>query len=206
MSPVYPTDSDNLSKMNVSQLLVSGLKLELIEPVVRGLKLNHGAEMPRITARKITLTGSQVSFVPESATVLSNDPITVELILSNEDILEVAKHQGPDQLIIKAVICEAGALVIQAEIQIVMKVAASVTIRPEIVDKTICLRLDSVSALGLSPKHFVQSILDRINPIFDGDTMPVPVQPLQLTCEDNLLKVTAEVRPPFTLSELGLGS
>jgi hypothetical protein len=123
---------------------------------------------------EVRISGKSAHFVREPFSITLDEPAQIEADLLQRDVQSFLTTTVSGGLRDFAVRMEDGKIFVDATMQILVSVSVSAVCALRIDEgKKLFIDLESVSALGGSPKSMVQKQLDAINPVLDLSTLPV---------------------------------
>lgn len=148
------------------------------------LQLSNGLVVDHLEASADDLTIRQD---PVSASLEA--PGTVKATLSEGTLTEFLNEQLPAAVRKVEVQCVGGRLQIAAIAKVIFEVKVLALCRLEIVDgKQIFARLESVDPGG-PIRSLIESQIERVNPVFNADDLPIPVSLVSTQVEAGTLTV-----------------
>jgi hypothetical protein len=145
----------------------------------------------------VRLWGNGASFQTKPFSYQMQGKAEVEAMVHEAHLEAFVRTKLPDNLQNPKLKIEAGRIVLQATVRLILPVNATVVCTLAIEEKKrVMVVLESVEVLGAGVKGMVQKHIDAINPVLDAGELPFEVELQSVRLEPERLILTGDAVPP----------
>lgn len=172
-------------------MAVKELRVESAEATFRGIQLDIGLIIDEL---RLSLPTTLVRTEPFDLIAQEVGQATVRM--SEESLTSFMVSQAPPQVTRMDAKLANDRLTIELAIRILVEIKGTAVCTFRIHEgRQLFVDLEDVNVMGAGPRTLIQQQLDKVNPVFDAEDLPVRVRLTRVECRDGNVFVYGDVTP-----------